>query len=73
VFGSQVARALPAWGTPLTIAGQEQRQAATFANYLGGDCLAAGLDILPHRDACYQLTAAGLELVAARLDPTRAG
>jgi hypothetical protein len=51
VFGSQVARALSAWGTPLTIAGRDRQQAEAFARQLGGDCLAAAADITGP-DAC---------------------
>jgi hypothetical protein len=54
VFGSQVARALSAWGTPITIAGREQRRAETFARHLGGDCSAAGADIT-RPEACRAL------------------
>jgi hypothetical protein len=45
VFGSQVARALSAWGTPLTIAGRNLRQAEALVAALGGDCAAAAADI----------------------------
>jgi hypothetical protein len=51
VFGSQVARALASWGTPLTIAGRDPKQAEAFARNLGGDCIAAATDIA-HPDAC---------------------
>jgi hypothetical protein len=45
IFGSQVARALNAWGTPLTITGRDRRQAEAFAHRLGGDCRARAGDV----------------------------
>lgn len=45
VFGGHVARALAAWGVPLTIAGRDGARATAFAHALGGDCRALAADI----------------------------
>jgi hypothetical protein len=50
-FGSQVARALAAWRTPLTIAGRELSAAEAFARRLGGDCKARTGDVT-RLDSC---------------------
>lgn len=52
VFGSQVARALAAWGTPLTIAGRDVRAAEALARSLGGACRAVAADIT-RPDSCH--------------------
>jgi hypothetical protein len=56
VFGSQVARLLSAWGTPVTIAGRDRRRAEAFARSLSGDRSAAAVDVtLP--DSCRSVLA----------------
>jgi len=45
VFGSHIARALTAWGIPITIAGRNLREAEKLAHHLGGDCRALMCDL----------------------------